>query len=493
LLADLVDHSLVERVAAPAAGPDRYRMLRTVASFCARRLADDSKEEQTVRRRHAEHFLQLAEQADPQLRRADQLDWLERLAVEDPNLTAALDWSVAHDRPIAMRMISALAAYWWLSGRNGRSGQYAAQLLEQPAAVLDREIASGLTEEYVSCVVHAVPRAAPEHWNRAAAALSARTTPLRHPFGAALWGMTYGPGPDAQVGKTLLGNDSWGLALGRLSTVLLGLLGGRPEREEPEMRAALLEFRTLGDRWGTAQALDWLGVLASWRGDWSRAHEMWEEALELQRRLGAAEECASIRCHQAESLSREGRLDQAAVMVRRATTWLRRTGRPEDSWAQFKITFAEVARHRGEYAEAERLIRSAAAAAEAGTLDAPWMAARIRTELGHLAAHRGDVDEAAGQHSGAVRLAACAPFASELAAAVEGAAGVSIDRGEPDRAAWLLGAAVSLRGLAIRGDRQAEEAASRAATILGPEAFASTFATAAALPPDTIRTMLTGP
>ena len=44
-----------------------------------------------------------------------------------------------------------------------------------------------------AAVVHAVPRAAPEHWARAGRIMRARNGTLRYPFGAAVWGMTTGP------------------------------------------------------------------------------------------------------------------------------------------------------------------------------------------------------------------------------------------------------------------------------------------------------------
>lgn len=477
LLADLVDHSLVET------DGHRYRMLETVRSFCSERLAAAGEEDAT-RHRHAGHYLDLAERADPELRRAEQLRWLDRLAAEDANLTAALDWTKDNDRPTAMRLVCVLAAYWWLSGRNGRAGEFSAELITQLNGAGPPK---GLEEEYVSCVVHAVPRASEEHWDRAVAIMRTRDRPLRHPFGAALWGMTVGPPEDGDAAEVLLGNDPWNRALARLSRVLLGMLGGRPEREEPEMWTALDEFRRLGDRWGTAQALDWLGEVTSWRGAWTAAHELWSEAFDLQSELGALEECASVLCHRAESMVREGCGDEAAALIGQARELLRRTGRADDSWVQFLVSFAEVARLRGEIDEATQLIRRASVAADAGTSDVPWMAARIHTELGRLAELHDAPAEAERQHAAAVELAAAVPFASELAHAVEGAAGGAVVGGDAERAARLLGAAAALRGLAVRGDVDVARISAAATDELGVDGFARVFAEAAGRDPDAAR------
>src|SRR6266536_3472006 len=71
LLPRLVDKSLVS-----TAGR-RSRLLETIRTYAAERLAA-SGTETTIRRRHAAHYLALAEQAAGQLRTADQRAWLDR-------------------------------------------------------------------------------------------------------------------------------------------------------------------------------------------------------------------------------------------------------------------------------------------------------------------------------------------------------------------------------------------------------------------------------
>ncbi|MDP9844027.1 putative ATPase/DNA-binding SARP family transcriptional activator [Streptosporangium lutulentum] len=157
LLADLVDKSLIEM------GGGRYRMLNTISLFCAERLAETGERDHLAAL-HARYFLGLAQRADPHLRRSEQLLWLAGLSADHGNLMAALRWAVPNDRETALRLITALAAYWWLSGRHSHAGEAAAELLEATARPVP-----GLEEEYVMCVAHAVPRALPEHWARARA------------------------------------------------------------------------------------------------------------------------------------------------------------------------------------------------------------------------------------------------------------------------------------------------------------------------------------
>ena len=86
--AALIDDSLLER-------GDRLRMLETIREFAMERL-EESGEATEVRRRHAEHFLALAEQAQPHLRGSPR-EWLDRLQRDHDNLRTAFDWFEAEN------------------------------------------------------------------------------------------------------------------------------------------------------------------------------------------------------------------------------------------------------------------------------------------------------------------------------------------------------------------------------------------------------------
>ncbi|WP_329091869.1 BTAD domain-containing putative transcriptional regulator [Streptosporangium sp. NBC_01469] len=477
LLADLVDRSLVET------DGDRYRMLDTIRLFCAERLAE-AGEEDRLRGGHARHFLDLARRADPHLRRAEQLRWLARLSSEHANLTAALRWAVRGDRETGLRLVAALAAYWWLGGRRGDAGEAAAELL----AVTGRPLA-GLEEEYVMCVAHAVPRALPEHWERAEAIMWSRDRPLRHPFAAALWGMSAGPpepappaGPETD---RLFGSDPWSLALVGLSRALLKVLDGDPAGGERELEEVLARFRSLGERWGTAQGLDWLALVASWRGEWARASGLWREALELLEELGALEETADVLGRRAEALVREGDLAAAAADHRRAGELARKAGAPGVP-AATHLGLGEIARLEGDRTEARHRIDLALREAETGAFGAESARARALTALGRLAEAEGDLAGALLHHRQAQARARRSPLAVDLADAVEGRAGAALLEGTGTRAALLLGMAVALRGTAVAGDRDVAGVAAGARDLVGAEVFASAYARGAAMRHDEV-------
>ncbi|MFF0577594.1 BTAD domain-containing putative transcriptional regulator [Streptosporangium saharense] len=473
LLADLVDRSLVET------DGDRYRMLDTIRLFCAERLTEAGERER-LDRAHARHFLALARRADPHLRGAEQLTWLAVLSADHGNLMAALRGSVAGARAgdeeacrTALRLVTALAAYWWLSGRRGQVGEIAARLLETVP-----EPVEGFEEEYVMCVVHAVPRALPEHWRRAEETVAGLER-LRHPFTVALWGMAAGPPRKAEL-RTLAGSDAWLRTLETLSVSLLALLGGEPARAERGLREALAGFDALGERWGTAQALDWLATIASRRAEWTRAAELWERALGLFEQLGAAEETADVLVRRAEGLVCQGEVAAAVADYRRAGELARTTGRPGAA-ATAHLGLAEVARHDGDLAEARRLLDLASEAARDGDFGIEGTQARVLVALGRLAEAEGDREQARLRHREALAAARSSPLAADLADVVEGWAGAVLLDGAGREAATLLGMAVALRGTVVAGDRDVARITDAARDLVGAEVFAEAFARGAAM------------
>jgi predicted ATPase len=105
VIAALVDKNLLRLEG------DRYHMLETIREFASERLAE-SGEENALRRRHAEYYLELArsiEQVIPSPKTAALLDELEH---DHDNLHAALDWLTGTKPDRALRL-----AIWGLAGR----------------------------------------------------------------------------------------------------------------------------------------------------------------------------------------------------------------------------------------------------------------------------------------------------------------------------------------------------------------------------------------
>ena len=133
LLTRLIDQSLVVH---QARGDDRgYRLLETIRQYGQERLTE-AHEETTLRRRHRDYFLELAEEAVRKLQGPEQIAWMDRLETEHDNLRAALAWSLSQgDTESALRFCGALQQFW--AGRGyldeGRRACAAALALEAGA------------------------------------------------------------------------------------------------------------------------------------------------------------------------------------------------------------------------------------------------------------------------------------------------------------------------------------------------------------------------
>ena len=138
LLASLVDKSLVENLLAL---PEARFRLHEIARQYARRKLEGQEYLRYWQYRHLEHFVQLAEQAEPKLREADQLEWLNRLDLEQENLRAALHLALEEDgllddgrASLGARLAGALWVYWFIRGHFSEGRRMA----EQALALLDR-------------------------------------------------------------------------------------------------------------------------------------------------------------------------------------------------------------------------------------------------------------------------------------------------------------------------------------------------------------------
>src|SRR5262249_45155732 len=116
------------------AGGLRYRMLETVREYALERLRE-SLEEPSVRARHADYYLALAEQAQPFLEKKEP-GWLDRLEGGHDNLRAALTCFGAREEPVeeTVRLVAALAQFWDMRGHSYERRSWLLGLTLRPSA-----------------------------------------------------------------------------------------------------------------------------------------------------------------------------------------------------------------------------------------------------------------------------------------------------------------------------------------------------------------------
>lgn len=156
LLDALVDKSFV--TAEPAGESMRYRLLESLNRFARAKLIE-SGEEPAARDLHFEYFKTIADCWDNWQSPEEEQIYLRELALELPNLRAALDWGLRREDPSsALEMVLAVARYWqqhcnvsearsWLAracAAAGSAGSLHAKLLRRAAtfATIEDDYAS---------------------------------------------------------------------------------------------------------------------------------------------------------------------------------------------------------------------------------------------------------------------------------------------------------------------------------------------------------------
>jgi len=116
LLTQLVNKSLVMADAETHTQGTRYRLPETIRQY-ARDMLLAAGESEQARDRHLDFFLHFAKMAEPKLRSAEQLEWLERVETEHDNLRTTLSWSLESGKSEhALELAGALGYFWELRG-----------------------------------------------------------------------------------------------------------------------------------------------------------------------------------------------------------------------------------------------------------------------------------------------------------------------------------------------------------------------------------------
>ncbi len=468
VLTALIEKSLLF---ADGEGTPRYRMLDTIREYAAHRLAEAGETER-ARRAHLAYFIELAETADPHLRRAEQLEWLARLEAEHDNIGAALRGAIAEGwAQEAMRLVGAAGWYWYLSGHRAEGTELSIAAASLPGEVSDEVRAMA----YTIVVVFMTSRVGGDQfqareWIEEAHRLAQRSG-YRNPllgFVAPLERMLQGPAEFLPAFEPLIGDDDpWVRAQARLARGRLRLtLGGDETDVDIDAEIGLAEFRTLGDRWGTSLALTFLADRLAMRGEFARACEHYEEAAVALTEVGATEDVVGLRARQAQLywlLGDEPSSTSAMAEAQRCAggiTWPGVLG-------ELAFSEAQLARWRGEPDQARRHLAKVRATPDNRAMD---QSARARTMdlYGYLTE---DLAEARGYRTEAFRAVVDVMYPPLIAEVLIGIADLALRQGEHEQAARLLAASDAVRGTPDRSQPDASRIAAETRNRLGESVF----------------------
>jgi tetratricopeptide (TPR) repeat protein len=448
-LTSLVDKSLLKQVEG-VGGEPRFVMLETIREYALEWLAA-SGEDEGVRQRHAAYFLRFAEMAEPELRRAQQRAWFDRLETEHDNLRAALAWSQTAEAgaEIGLRLAGALGWFWSTRSHWNEGRKWLDSILARPAA-----------EPLISA--------------RAKALAAASRLALAHnDFVVAR--------ATSEESQTLFRSvgDIWGQAF-----ALLHLAWSQPDVavRRASLEESLTLFRSVGDIWG--QALILADLAWFYQSDQALGHGLAAESLALFRIAGDIAAQAYVLRALAQIAHYQADYRQATIYDTESLALAQAIG---DLQRQ-----ADVLGHLALLAQAQDDDAQAAAyLAEAIALNRDLgMKEGILWNLcllGSLALRRGDTQQAAAHLIESLEGFREREHHGGIGACLAGLAGMASMEGRFVRAIRLFGAAAAIRDTVgeprfpeeqIDIDRQVDVAR----TQLDPESFTAAWATGRALP-----------
>jgi predicted ATPase/class 3 adenylate cyclase len=352
-LQSLVDKSLLRHI------DERYGMLETISEYAAEKL-EVSGEAEDVRKRHANVFLALAEEAEPHLW-VDVIPWVDRLDADLDNLRAGSDRIQAWgDAQRALRLEAAIARFWNLRGRW------------------------------------------PEGRRRVEAALAADNTPTaaraKALNAASALATLNGDYPTARrrAEESLALHESldnpWGIARSRFMLGFAAVEEGDFEAARTPLEESLRLFQELGDEHTSAIVANNLAWALKELGDVDRARALNDENLSRARSLGNERLTAFMLDSVASDAEQEGRIEDALAMLKESLP-LRCALRDPFHTADTLSRFASALASAGSAGTAVSLLAFSEKLLREAGLAVPAWAAKSREKT--LDAAQGQLDELA--------------------------------------------------------------------------------------------------
>jgi predicted ATPase/class 3 adenylate cyclase len=417
LLAQLVNKSLV--MAKREQGAEtRYRLLETIRQYAREKLWA-AEEGEMMRHRHLDTFMRLAEEAEEEVTGPDQVAWLNRLEEELDNLRAAVEWAQANNPVAGIRMIGALRRFLLVQGHINEGIAWLSQLMDQPQAIprtplrvkalaaaayltiwrgdfirsralaqecleIARELGDGEAEALAHHLLRVVGDMTGDHasgWSHLMQALT-----------------LYRQMKNRQAIAELL--------------VDAGSLSGDIAQLRTCLEEGLALGREQGDLFSIARALNSLGSLAMWQGNFEQARSMFEESIAIHRPFGTALSIEALQRLGVLAL-REGNYGQARRYLEESLSLSQNTGQQSSG---------------------------------------AWAIA----QLGYVALRQGDEAQARARFTQAQHLFAKGGLKIGVVYALEGFATLAVQQGRPERAARLFAWADATRD-AIHNTRRPVE------------------------------------
>ncbi len=280
LVASLLDKSLLQQSDAGGDEP-RLLMLETIREYALETLVDSGELEAT-QERHAMYYLALAEQSEPELFGHRQHLWVDRLIRDSENVRAALQWLLSRQhQELLLRLTGSLGWFWYMCGRLSEGMLWLEHALHgagQDVAIAAR-IRPLCYEAFIA--LHLGQSDLLTSRARECLALARQQKDYRC-FALAAWALVH----------YLLarGNVLEARAQAEEAMAFVWSPGSRDEQSlfrEPTTHSRLANAQALRDEeWLLACALNALGTVILYQGDYAQTQDLYERATALFKKAG---------------------------------------------------------------------------------------------------------------------------------------------------------------------------------------------------------------
>jgi predicted ATPase/DNA-binding CsgD family transcriptional regulator len=279
-IAALVDSSMV--LADRSSESDaRFIVLETLREFGLEQL-EAAGEADEYRRRHAEAFLRVVTYADERIWGPDSYRWVNRLEQEHENLRAALEWSMAHDPDLALKLAGKLWWFWQTRGHLSDGRRWIQRALEAAPYEASHDRLQATFGGGFLAVMQGDPTAAIPYLEQSRKVVTEMgATDAEHEgqlryMESFVIGGTGEHQAAAEAARISLAKFEESNAAERVPFahnrlgIELAATGVNAESEE-QFRLALEKWRARGSEWGEVTALINLAIAARNRGDYVKA------------------------------------------------------------------------------------------------------------------------------------------------------------------------------------------------------------------------------
>jgi predicted ATPase/class 3 adenylate cyclase len=399
LLTQLVNKSLVIVIEPSRNGETRYRMSETIGQYAREKLLDAGSSE-SVRDQHLVYFVKLAEQAEPELVRSNQVFWLNKLDDELDNFRMALEWALAVKPEAGLQIANVSWLFWYEHGYLRELGSWIAQLLK----VFER----------------------PDALRAKALAIQSRVVAIEADFDRARVIATQA----LQLARAVEDRHIEALALLNLGHII-GFSGDLGEGM-PMVEKSLALLQGVGDTWGQATAIS---VFAMNYSDLERSKAFLIEALRLQRELGNLSGIASCLNQLAQKNLWAGEFSSAAQALEESIGIYRKM-ESQSGEAETLGYFGSLAYWQGNYQQACVYFDECIALGEKINLQMSSLWTRANRAYAIL--RQGEVQRARVEFEDSLQRMQQAGVKMGMVFAIEGFASLYVNLAQPERAAHLF-------------------------------------------------------